>query len=101
MVYRKNNQHGSEFSVTTLASGANDTLVPVTDRLAFVDQITDAQTGLAAGKAREIVTVAWSDALSVAGHLFQPVPNLYPPRYRTLGFPDANMWGELRTRAVD
>ena len=69
--------------------------------LTFVDQIIDPQTGLAAKGPREILSVAWSDAMAVAGRLFQPVPNLYPPRYRSLGFPDADMWGKLRTNAVD
>jgi hypothetical protein len=100
MVYRMNNQHGSEFSVTTLASGASDTSVPVTDRVAFVDQIIDPKTGVAAEKAREVMAVAWSDAMSVASHLFQAVPYLYPPRYRTLGFPDADALEKLRARAV-
>jgi hypothetical protein len=81
-------------------SGTNGTLLPVADRLAFVDQIVDPQTGRAAEEARDIMQVAWSDAIVVAGHLFEPVPNLYPPRYRALGFPDANMWSNLRTKAV-
>jgi hypothetical protein len=53
---------------------------------------------MAAEKAREILQVAWSDAMAVAGHLFEPVPDLYPPRYRALGFPDSDMWAKLRTK---
>jgi hypothetical protein len=101
MVYRKNNDDGSEFSVTTLASGSNGTLLPVADRLALVDQIVDPRTGMAVEKAGEIVQVAWSDAMAVAGHLFEPVPDLYPPRYRALGFPDADTWSKLRSKAVN
>jgi len=98
MVYRNKDQQGSEFSMAVLSSGAaQGTLVPVADRLTFVDQITDPQTGQAGEQAREIVTVGWSDTMSVAGHLFQPVPNLYPPRYKTVGFPDADVWAKLRT----
>jgi hypothetical protein len=101
MVYRKNDEDGSQFSITTLASGTNGTLLPAVDRLIFVDQIVNPQTGMAAEKAREIVQVAWSDAMVVAGHLFEPVPQLYPPRYRAVGFPDADTWSRLRTKAVN
>jgi hypothetical protein len=101
MVFQKKNQPGSEFSMATLASGAHGTLLPVADRLMFVDQIIDPQTGLTAKEPRDIVSVAWSDAMAVAGSLFQRVPNLFPPRHRSLGFPDADMWGKLRARAVN
>jgi hypothetical protein len=101
MVCRKNDDDGSEFSFTTLASGTNGTLLPVADRLIFVDQVVDPQTGMAAEKAREIVQVAWSDAMAVAGPLLEPVPHLYPPRYRAVGFPDADTRSRLRTKAVN
>jgi hypothetical protein len=101
MVYRKNDEDSSEFSVTSLGSGTKGTLLPVADRLVFVDQVVDPQTGLAAEKAREIVQVVWSDAMAVAGHLFEPVRDLYPPRYRAVGFPDADTWSRLRTKAVN
>src|SRR5262249_33648029 len=100
MVYRKKDQEGSEFSMAILGSGTHGTLLPVADRLTFGDQIVDPQTGMAT-ETREILTVGWSDAMPVAGHLFQPVPNLYPPRYRNLGFPDADMWAKLRTMTID
>jgi len=102
MVYRKQDQQGSEFSVAALSSGSDGTLLPVTDRLTFVvvDQIINPQSGRAEEGARDIVSVSWSDAMAIAGHLLQPVPNLYPPRYRSLGFPDADMWGKLRAKAV-
>jgi hypothetical protein len=29
-----------------------------------------------------------------------PEPNLYPPRYRALGFPSGSIWDKLRERAV-
>jgi len=45
--------------------------------------------------------VGWSDAMSVAGHLFEPVPNLYPPRYRNIGFPGTDVWAKLRTMTAD
>jgi hypothetical protein len=101
MVYRKNDEDGSVFSVTSLGSGTNGTLLPAADRLVFVDQVVDPQTGVAAEKAREIVQVAWSDAMAFAGHLFEPVPILYPPRYRAVGFPEADTWSRLRTKAVN
>jgi hypothetical protein len=101
MVFQKKNQPGSEFSMATLASAAHGTLLPVADRLMLVDQIIDPQSGLAAEEPRDITSVAWSDAMAVADHLFQRVPNLFPPRYRNVGFPDADMWGKLRMRAVN
>jgi len=101
MIYRKKDQQGSEFSMAVLSSGAaQGTLLPVADRLTFVDQIMDPRTGTAAEQAREILTVGWSDAMSVVNHLLQPVPNLYPPRHRTIGFPDADAWAKLRTMTV-
>jgi hypothetical protein len=62
---------------------------------------------MATEKAREIVRVAWLDAIAVAGHLFERVPNLYPPRYRAAGFPGyrhveqtANQGSELASAAM-
>jgi len=99
MVYQKKNQQGSEFfSVAVLASGADGTLLPVADRLTFVDLIIDPLTGRAAEEPREIVSVPWSDAMAVAGRLLEPVPNLHPPRYKSLGFPNAEMWDKLRAK---
>src|SRR5262249_22410544 len=101
MVYRKKDQPGSELSVTVLSSGTHGTLLPVADRLTFVDQVVDPRTGPAGEGARDIVSVPWADAMAVAGRLLESIPSLFPPRYKSLGFPDADMWGELRAKAVD
>jgi hypothetical protein len=95
MLYR--GKDSSElFSVTTLASGTTGTLLPQADRLSFVQQIIDERTGLAQREPQDIVDVAWSDAMNIVGHLFEPVPYLYPPRLRALGFPQANDWARLK-----
>lgn len=98
LVCREDDRPGAEFSVTTLASGAPGTLLPEANQLSFVDQIIDPRTGQAQG-VREIVNVAWSDAMDIAHNLFEPVPHLFPPRHRALGFPDHSMWNTLRMRA--
>jgi hypothetical protein len=83
-------------SASTLASGTTGTLLPRTDRLAFIKQIIDPQTGRAQAKADDMATVAWADAMSIAGDLFEQVAYLYPPRFRALGFPGADTWTKLK-----
>jgi hypothetical protein len=34
--------------------------------------------------------------MDIVGYLFEPVPYLYPPRFRALGFPDADAWLKLK-----
>jgi hypothetical protein len=97
--FRKKDEPGQEFSVTTLASGTTGTLLPEASQLSFVDQIIDPNTGLAQGT-KAFLRVSWQDATDVAGHLLEPVPHLYPPRYRALGFPDRGIWEKLRERAI-
>ena len=87
-------------SASTLASGTTGTLLPRTDRLFFGKQIIDPQTGLAQRKPEDNVTVAWADAMTIAGDLFEPVPYLYPPRLRALGFPGADVWMKLKAVAL-
>jgi hypothetical protein len=81
-------------STTTLASGTTGTLLPRADQLFFAKQILDPQTGLAQG-----AEVAWSSAMEIVGHLFEPVPYLYPPRLRALGFPQSGEWSRLKASA--
>jgi hypothetical protein len=96
LFYRGTDVEASVFSVTGLASGATGTLLPRADRLSFVSQTIDPNTGLAQKDASDIANVAWSEAMDIAGDLFEPVPFLYPPRLRALGFPDADTWATLK-----
>jgi len=100
MIYGKKHDRGSEFTVAVLPSGAHGSLLPVADRIAFVEQIVDPATGIARSRRGDIVHVAWSDAMAIAGHLFEPVADLYPPRYRARGFPDAGTWNALKSRSA-
>jgi hypothetical protein len=56
----------------------------------------DPATGLAQKGAPDVADVAWPEAMDIVGHLFEPVPYLYPPRFRALGFPDADAWLKLK-----
>lgn len=85
------------FSVATLASGTTGTLLPHADRLFFAKQIVDPQTGSA--QTEDKANVAWSDAMDIASHLFEPVPYLFPPRLRALGFPPGDLWARLKAVA--
>ena len=87
------------FSVTSLGSGTTGTFLPHADRLTFVKQIVDPQTGLAYGPPADAADVAWPDAMAIAGHLFEPVPYIHPPRLRALGFPAEDIWARLKTVA--
>lgn len=68
------------FSLGTWTRGV-DTLLPVTDRLMLVRPEGDS------GNAQTRM-VAWDQALELLGDYLEPVPGHYPPRYRTLGFPE-------------
>jgi hypothetical protein len=96
MLFRNNGAEGSLFGVATLGSGTTGTLLPIADRLVFVKQVVDPATGLAQKDASDSANVAWSDAMDIVGGLFEPVPQLYPPRLRALGFPDADAWARLK-----
>jgi hypothetical protein len=96
LVFRKKADEASVISVTTLASGTTGTLLPCVDRLSFVKQIVDPRTGLAEKTPQDTAQVAWSEAMGIVGHLFEPVAYLYPPRVRALGFPDGDAWIKLK-----
>jgi hypothetical protein len=98
-VFQPTGQLKPAFSVTFLPSSAIGALLPVAERISLIDQVVDPSTGLAKEEPRDRVVVAWSDTLAIAGHLFEPVPHLYPPRYRALGFPDAYIWQKLKAKA--
>ncbi len=96
LFYRGNDVEASVFSVTALASGRTGTLLPRADRLSFVSQNVDPNTGVAQEGGSDVANVAWSEAMDIAGDLFEPVPFLHPPRFRALGFPDADAWARLK-----
>jgi hypothetical protein len=100
-VFQEDDQPGSAFSITFLPSGRRDTLLPVADRISLIDQIVDPRTGIAQTEPRDRIVVAWSDVMAVASGLFEAVPQLYPPRYRVLGFPDATTWQKLKAKALN
>ena len=87
------------FTVAMLGSGTTGTLLPHADRLSFAKQVVDPQTGLAQGPPADTADVAWADAMAIAGHLFEPVPYIYPPRLRALGFPAEDVWARLNAVA--
>jgi len=99
-VYGNKHDPGSEFSVAVLPSDASGSLLPEAERIAFVEDIAGPATGIATSQGGNMVHVAWRDAMAVAGHLFEPVADLYPPRYRALGFADAGTWSALKSRSV-
>ncbi|MET3841621.1 hypothetical protein [Bradyrhizobium sp. OAE829] len=94
LVFHKPNQETSLVTVTALGSAARGTLLPQVERLNFVKQTIDPRTGQA--QADDVADVAWSEAMDVVGSLLEPVPYLYPPRFRALGFPDAVAWAKLK-----
>jgi hypothetical protein len=63
-----------------------DTLLPLTDLVAFASQ----------DKPDQAVIVAWADAVRIAGHYMQPVDGLHPPRMRVNVFPNGDEQAQLR-----
>jgi len=100
MVYGNKHDPGSEFSVAVLPPDTYGSLLPEADRIAFVEDIAGRASGIATSPPANMVHVAWTDAMAIAGHLFEPVADLYPPRYRTVGRADAGTWSTLKSRSV-
>lgn len=100
VVYGSKHDPGSEFSVAVLPADCHGSLLPAADRIAFVEDIPGRANGVATSLRGNMVHVAWSDAMAIAGHLFEPVADLYPPRYRVVGVVDAGTWSALKSRAV-
>jgi hypothetical protein len=96
MLFRNKDAEASLFGVASLGSATSGTLLPIADRLSLVKQVVDPATGLAQKDASDTANVAWSDAMNIVGDMFEPVPHLYPPRLRALGFPDADAWIRLK-----
>lgn len=94
MIFQKEDDEFVSFAA--LPSAVIGTLLPVADRLSFVKQVFDPRTGEPRQGASDIVDLAWSEAMEIVGHLFEPVDHLYPPRLRAQGFPDADAWARLK-----
>ena len=92
MIFQK--EDDEFFSAAVLPSAVIATLLPVADRLSFVKQVFDPRTGEPRQGASDIVDVAWSEAMEIVGHLFEPVDHLYPPRLRAQGFPRCRRLGQ-------
>jgi hypothetical protein len=87
-------------STAALGSGTTGTLLPRADELLFIKQIVDPQTGLASrDRVEDDVTVTWSSAMDIVGHLLESVPYLNPPRFRAVGFPQTEEWARLKAAA--
>jgi hypothetical protein len=56
--------------------------------------------GLARGKEDEPIFARWSDVLEVAGDLLEPVPDLYPPRWKPRAFPNVDALDKLAPRSI-
>ncbi|MGA4636645.1 hypothetical protein ACPA5B_22490 [Pseudomonas solani] len=68
------------FSIASWTEGV-DSLLPRVDRLVLVrpnEDCSDAETR----------AVSWEQAMTLLGDLLEEAPGFYPPRYRTLGFPE-------------
>ncbi|MEH2624023.1 hypothetical protein V1292_002078 [Bradyrhizobium sp. AZCC 1719] len=102
LAFQKQDRAASVISITVLASGTSGTLLPQAERLSFVRQTIDPKTGVAQNGSEDVADVTWSEAMDMVGHLFEPVDHLYPPRFRALGFPEADAWTKLKalTRRV-
>lgn len=85
MLYELADSNGQTFSMCGWTQSVAG-LLPRTDRVALVelDENGVSNTRL----------VAWSELLAKAGDLLQPL-DVYPPRYRTLGFPSAAQLGGM------
>ena len=83
-------EHGPS-SWTTWAENV-DTMLPVVDKVAFVGGLTETS--------RWNFFVAWADVERIAGELLEPVKGMYPPRMRTLAWPNERMLGRLREMAI-
>jgi len=67
------------FSVATWTEGV-EALLPRADKVAFVAMNE-------AGETRSAGVLDWEQVEAAAGHLMQPEPDSYPPRYRVKQFP--------------
>ena len=48
----------------------------------------------------DVFRVSWADVLIHAGALLKKETDVYPERYRTLGWPDEDLLAKLRRSAV-
>lgn len=68
------------FSIASWTEGV-DSLLPRVDRLVLVRPNEDSSDA-------ETRAVSWEQAMVLLGDLLEEAPGFYPPRYRTLGFPE-------------
>jgi hypothetical protein len=73
------------FAASSWGKGV-EALLPRTDAIGF------------AGEGDGVLMVNWHDAVDVVGERLAPEPGLYPPRWRTHGFPDRNELARLRAK---
>jgi hypothetical protein len=78
--------------VATLSTWGKDvpTLLPRVQLLAIMREMS----------ADGAMTVPWEDVMELAGDCLEQVPDLYPPRWRTVSFPDDATLAKLATRAT-
>lgn len=85
LLYKLTGSNDQTFSMCTWTKSV-DTLLPKTDRVALVDLQDDGTTNAQ--------VFEWDEVASRLGELMKP-ESVYPPRYRTLGFPTAEQLSEL------
>ncbi|MFN3791865.1 hypothetical protein [Massilia sp.] len=71
---------GAEYSFCVWTEGV-DTLLPRTERVVLSSHGGD-------GGSDELLMFPWDALHAACGHLIEPVPQAWPPRYRVTAFPD-------------
>lgn len=90
LLYGEGENNSKTFSMAAWTEGV-ETLLPKTDRVVLVQPRENGKAGMQ--------TVAWQEVESVLGEFISRQPDFYPPRYRTLGFPGAELRSRLTTIA--
>jgi len=87
MLYKLADSNGETFSMCSWTQSI-DGLLPKADRVALVELRDD---GISSTR-----LVAWAELVGKLGDLLEPL-DVYPPRYRTRGFPSPQQLGQLVT----
>ena len=82
---------GSTVGVAAWSEGVPSSL-PKVEEVAFVVRAEQENS--------DVFRVSWADVLTHAGALLKKEDDLYPERYRTLGWPDEELLAKLRRSAV-
>lgn len=85
-LYSNGDAHGSTFSIAAWTEGVFTSL-PKTDRVIFVQPQEDGTA--------DTQVVAWTEVESLLAPLLATDGDLYPPRYRTLGFPSSEQLSRM------